>query len=50
MMTPFAFSTQHPYYHEKARPMLGRIYGSFNEGFDTADLIVADALFDEIGH
>jgi hypothetical protein len=33
--------------HE-ARAMLAEIYGSFNEGFDTADLKDAKALLDEL--
>jgi predicted ATPase len=33
---------------EEARQLLARIYGSFTEGFDTADLKNAKALLDEL--
>jgi hypothetical protein len=33
----------------EARTMLADIYGWFTEGFDTADLIDAKALLDELG-
>ena len=33
---------------EEARTMLAEIYGWFTEGFDTADLIDAKALLDEL--
>ena len=33
----------------KARTMLAAIYHWFTEGFDTADLIDAKALLDELG-
>jgi hypothetical protein len=32
-----------------ARTMLGDIYNWFTEGFDTADLIEAKALLDQLG-
>jgi len=34
---------------DEARTMLAEIYGWFTEGFDTADLIDAKALLDELG-
>jgi predicted ATPase len=34
---------------DEARAMLADIYGWFTEGFDTADLIDAKALLDELG-
>ena len=34
--------------HEKARTLLGPIYNSFTEGFDTTDLREAKALLDEL--
>ncbi len=34
---------------DEARAMLAEIYGWFTEGFDTADLIDAKALLDELG-
>jgi len=34
---------------EEARTMLAEIYGWFSEGFDTADLIDAKALLEELG-
>ena len=33
---------------DEARTMLAEIYGWFTEGFDTADLIDAKALLDEL--
>jgi hypothetical protein len=33
----------------EARTMLAEIYGWFTEGFDTAELIDAKALLDELG-
>jgi hypothetical protein len=33
---------------EKARQLLGEIYGWFSEGFDTADLRAAKALIEEL--
>jgi predicted ATPase len=33
---------------DEARVMLAEIYGLFTEGFDTADLIDAKALLDEL--
>jgi predicted ATPase len=33
---------------DEARAMLANIYGWFTEGFDTADLKDAKALFDEL--
>ena len=33
---------------DEALPMLAAIYGWFTEGFDTADLKDAKALFDEL--
>jgi predicted ATPase len=33
---------------DEARTMLGEIYGWFTEGLDTADLIEAKALLDEL--
>jgi hypothetical protein len=33
---------------EEARPLLAKIYGSFTEGFDTADLRDAKALLQEL--
>jgi tetratricopeptide (TPR) repeat protein len=35
---------------EEARTMLGEIYNWFTEGFDTADLIEAKGLLDELGN
>ncbi len=34
---------------EKARELLGPVYGWFTEGFDTLDLKEAKALLDELG-
>jgi Tfp pilus assembly protein FimV len=34
---------------DQARSMLADVYGWFTEGFDTADLIDAKALLDELG-
>jgi hypothetical protein len=34
--------------HDEARAMLAEIYAWFTEGFDTADLIDAKALLDEL--
>lgn len=34
--------------HDEARKILGDIYGWFTEGFDTADLKEAKALFEEL--
>jgi len=34
---------------DETRAMLAEIYNWFNEGFDTADLIDAKALLDELG-
>ncbi len=34
---------------EDARAMLAEIYGWFTEGFDTADLVSAKVLLDELG-
>ena len=36
-------------HRDEARAMLGEIYGWFTEGFDTADLIDAKALLEELG-
>jgi predicted ATPase len=33
---------------DEARQVLGDVYGWFTEGFDTADLIEAKALLDEL--
>jgi predicted ATPase len=33
---------------DEARELLGDVYGWFTEGFDTADLIDAKALLDEL--
>jgi predicted ATPase len=33
----------------EARPVLAPVYGSFTEGFDTADLQDAKALLEELG-
>ncbi len=34
---------------DEARVLLADIYGWFTEGFDTSDLIDAEALVDELG-
>lgn len=34
--------------HAEARDLLASVYGGFTEGFDTADLKEAKALFDEL--
>jgi predicted ATPase len=36
--------------HDEVRAMLAEIYGWFTEGFDTADLIDAKALLEELGN
>ena len=35
---------------DEARQMLTEIYGWFTEGFDTADLLEAKALLEELHH
>jgi len=43
------FGKSDPEGRDEARAMLADIYGWFTEGFDTADLIDAKALLEELG-
>ena len=47
-MTSLSRLLRKPSKEDEARRMLAQIYGWFTEGFDTADLKDAKALFDEL--